>query len=148
MGGGDEGGEVEESAARKHDGLTHFTEKQKIRMREVSKKYKESKDTILLRFLEENHLYEFKNTKENRHSLYIPKIQSSHPMYESYKLLSDGKANMNKGKYDRIKESMSLSLALNMPLKDNYAASMEDRDLKAAYMEAAGLQQGIDNNGQ
>lgn len=121
MGGDDDmGGEepaLESAKLKAAEIKTHLKErnarlselKQK-RLREVSKRYKESKETLFFQFLESNHFTEWKgkdwianNNCEGgtiSHSLIVPKIQEGNPLFDSVKLLEQSRT----GKSSRLKE--------------------------------------------
>lgn|SRR5574344_54581 len=129
---------VEESLQIYRNSLRKLNEAQKIRLNEVKEKYNNNKDSMYIKFLEDNHLYDFKNKTENRHTLYVSKILESDPMYDTFRLLNGEKAKTSNKDYDRIREELSLNLALHMPLKEEFKTK-EDRDLKEAYHEAANI---------
>ena len=80
-------------------------EAKKNRLREVSTNYRNLKEDIYMRFVESNHLQEWKSHRG--HEMYVPIIYENHLCYDSFKLLSDDvKAGAkNPQGYDRIKEA-------------------------------------------
>lgn len=102
-----------------------LSELKKQRLREVSKRYKESKEQIYFHFLESNHFTEWQgkdwaaNNSNNggtvSHSLMIPKITESSPLIDSIKVLKGGKERLHENneaadiisKLDEIKASSS-----------------------------------------
>lgn len=89
---------------------SRLNELKRKRLREVSKRYNESKETLYFRFLESNHFTEWQgndfvlthNKSGNvSHSLMVPKIQEGNPLMDSIKVLTN---TANKGK--RIVETV------------------------------------------
>lgn len=73
------------------------------RLKEVSVNYRNLKEDIYMRFVETNHLQEWKSHRG--HEMYIPIIYENNVSYDSYKMLSDDSKKKNTNGYDRIKEA-------------------------------------------
>ena len=103
MGGDDDmGGEdvmeaKKDAKARLRERKARLTELQQKRLREVSKRYKESKEQLFFQFMESNHFTEWqgKDWKPNNtnmggtvsHSMYVPKIYENSPLNDSIEVL-------------------------------------------------------------
>ena len=82
---------------------------QEDRLKEISHRYKESKDKIYLQFLEENNMGNFMK-KDNPHEKHpsihgvlIPKINENSIMYEPIQVIKKGSI-IDDGQYKRLSE--------------------------------------------
>ena len=97
MGGDDVMEAKKDAKARLRERKARLTELQQKRLREVSKRYKESKEQLFFQFMESNHFTEWqgKDWKPNNtnmggtvsHSMYVPKIYESSPLNDSIQVL-------------------------------------------------------------
>lgn len=107
MGGDDSGDVTMESAkinAKKRllERKARITELKRKRLREISDRYKESKETLYFKFLESNHYTEWKGNDfmssstgggNVSHAMMIPKITESSPLMDSIKVLTNQTKN-------------------------------------------------------
>ena len=59
------------------------------RLKEVRKRYNESKEGIFIKFLEQQHLTEYQNTTSKRHMIYVPKLTENSVLYDSIQVLQN-----------------------------------------------------------
>lgn len=78
-------------------------EAKRNRLREVSTNYKNLKEDIYMRFVETNHLQEWKSHRG--HEMYIPIIYENNISYDSFKMLAEDSKHKNEAGYSRIKEA-------------------------------------------
>ena len=78
-------------------------ENQLVRMREISSRYKESKDAILFKFVESNNMSEWTNTNTCRHNVYIKKIEENSCLSDVIGILSENKDTP----YKKLREELS-----------------------------------------
>jgi hypothetical protein len=78
-------------------------ENQLVRMREISSRYKESKDAILFKFVESNNMSEWTNTNTCRHNVYIKKIEENSCLSDVVGILSENKDTP----YKKLREELS-----------------------------------------
>lgn len=106
-------------------------EAKKNRLREVSTNYRNLKEDIYMRFVESNHLQEWKSHRG--HEMYVPPIYENHLCYDSFKLLSDDvKAGAkNPQGYDRIKEAEEIMNGIKLiGAKKEEPSSVNKRKIK------------------
>lgn len=138
FGGGDA---VEESALQrsyymktkkllKEKSRIKLLEKQYTRLKEISTRYKECKDEIYFQWLKESNMTEWKSPKG--HSLVVPQINSSSPLWESFEVIKKGGTVQS----NRLKEEMSLSDMVEAYKKDNIRL---DEQLSKPIGELSGL---------
>lgn len=114
-GGDDSGAEAQESSSRERDYYlktkSYLKEKKQLkrrkRIREVTKRYFEARDSIYFEFLKENHLTEFNkvNGSMKDHCYNVPEINSSSKLFESVKILTSQGTRT-----DALRESTNLSM--------------------------------------
>lgn len=127
MGGGEAMPESESYYRKIKNRLKEKEIKEKqIHLRELSKRYRESKNDIYFQFLRENNLTEWKDPQHG-HALVIQPIRESNNYFESFKVITD-KSNTNTRLVetttisDMLKQTreqgMSFNDMINTPLKD------------------------------
>ena len=116
----------------KKDKLRSIQETKLRRLKEISERYKESKNEIYFKFLKENHLTEWLRPGVKQHEMYIPQITDSSPFYEAFQVLTNADLNpKNEANKKRLKEitvtemlqeskvdNASLDQMLSTPLRD------------------------------
>jgi hypothetical protein len=131
-GGGDEGGEpMPESEKYYQQVKNRLKEKsikeREIHLKEISSRYKKSKNDIYLQFLKENNFQEWRDNVHG-HSLIIPPIDQSSKYFETMKILQDketvksGRLQETYSASDMLKQTREQNLSLNemlsQPLKE------------------------------
>lgn len=129
--GGDDSGDVMEAKKvaknRLMERKARLTELQQKRLREVSKRYKESSEQLFFQFLESNHFTEWQgkdwipnNTSEGgtvSHAYIVPKITESNVLFDSVRVLT----NKNHTSNNVLRESADAAVVEKM-----YEAKMEN----------------------
>lgn len=138
MGGGDSGlPESKELQAAKRQILR---EKKKVlrekkereleHIREIRERYKNASEDIYMHFIESNNLTDWSNKNSNKHCVYIPKINKSSSMYESFEVLSKDTKKGMKLNEDQIKGfSRGIRVDKEFKTKKNLASSTSKNGL-------------------
>lgn len=132
----DEDEDMEESLNRKDTNLELLNETRKKRLREIKERYTESKNEIFMKFIESQHLTNFKweNDKSGaKHYLYVPKVKPTDANYSSFEQMLKVKKSTNKKGYNKLKEELSMNAALRI----NKPKNVETMNIKKAMNLAA-----------
>ena len=135
--GDDEDEELEESSNLDKKGLELLRETRIKRLKEIKERYNDSKNDIFMKFLESQHMTDFKwNSSEKgycRHYYNVPPVRENDSNYDSYKKMSGTKKLKNKKGYNKLQET----LAMNSALRVNKPKDIETMDIKQAMACAA-----------
>lgn len=71
-----------------HERNIRLAEKKKERLNEIRTRYKASSNEIYFKFLESNNFTEWPQYNQGTHKLFVPKIASDNPMYETFMVLT------------------------------------------------------------
>lgn len=114
----DEDDEEMEESKKRRDDLTLLNETRKQRFREIKERYKESKNEIFMRFVENRHLTNWKWTDKltgtRQHYYNVPPIRETDSNYDSFAEMSKVTKVKNKRGYNKLKETLSMNAAIRI----------------------------------
>jgi hypothetical protein len=171
MGGDDMGGDesMSESARRAYNAERKKALREKReRIREhhavIRERYQNMSEDIYMRFIEQNHLTDWKNTNSGKHCMYVPKIDAGSVDYDTFNFLGNskkgkpGKSKLNESEVDSLMYGMQVHGPYKMGRNaivtgQNYKESKPYMSWKEVIKNAAASSKalssaGIDLNGE